>query len=49
MANVNVNAKMLTRVLYKTETTLQHYHFVLFSKHSNQVKFCCRLSKVEDA
>ena len=27
------NAKMLTRVLYKTATTLQHYGFVLLSKH----------------
>ena len=24
-----VNAKMFTRVLYKTATTLQHYDFVL--------------------
>ena len=28
-----VNAKMLTRVLYKTATTLQYYDFVLLSKH----------------
>ena len=34
------NAKMLTRVLYKTATTLQHYHFVLLSKHNNHMKIC---------
>ena len=28
-----VNAKMFTRVLYKTATTFQHYDFVLLSKH----------------
>ena len=28
-----VNAKMLARVLYKTTTTLQHYDFLLLSKH----------------
>ena len=28
-----VNAKMLTRVPYKTAATLQHYDFVLLSKH----------------
>ena len=42
-----VNVKMLTRVLYKTATTLQHCDFVLLSKHSNHVKIC-RFSKVED-
>ena len=28
-----VNTKMLTRVLYKTVTTLQHYDFELLYKH----------------
>ena len=28
------NAKMLTRVLYKTAATFQHYDFVLLSKQS---------------
>ena len=28
-----VNTKIFTRVLYKTATTLQHYDFVLLSKH----------------
>ena len=28
-----VNAKMLTTALYKSATTLQHYDFVLLSKH----------------
>ena len=28
-----LNAKMLTRVLYKTATTIQDYHVVLLSKH----------------
>ena len=27
------NTKILNRVLYKTATTLQHYNFVLLSKH----------------
>ena len=44
-----VNTKMLTRVLYKTAATLQHYHFVFLSKHSNHVKISCRFSKFEDA
>ena len=39
------NAKMLTSVLYKSATTLQHCNFVLLSKH---VKISCRFSKVED-
>ena len=46
---MEINAKMLTWVLYKTATTLQQYHFVLQSKHSNHVKIFCRFSKVEDA
>ena len=29
-----VNAKMFTRVLYKTAATLQHYDFVLLSKYT---------------
>ena len=29
-----VNAKVLTRVLYKTAATLQHYDFVLLSKYT---------------
>ena len=29
-----VNAKMLTRVLYKTAATIQHYDFVLLSKYT---------------
>ena len=44
-----VNAKILTRALYKTATTLQHYEFVLLSKHSNHIKISSRCSKVEDA
>ena len=44
-----VNAKMLTIVLYKTATTIEHYHFVWLSKHSNHVKISYRFSKVEDA
>ena len=43
MLNGPVNAKMCTRVLYKTATTLQHY------KHINHVKISCGFSKVEDA
>ena len=32
------NAKMLTRILHKAVTTLQHDHFVFLSKHNNHVK-----------
>ena len=44
-----VNAKILTRPLYKTATTLQHYEFALLSKHNNHIKISSRFSKVEDA
>ena len=43
-----VNAKILTRVLYRAATTLPHYGFVLLSKYSSSVEIC-RFSKVEDA
>ena len=49
MLNSPVNAKMFTRVLYKTATTLQHYDFVLLPEHINHVKISCGFSKVEDA
>ena len=44
-----INAKMTTRVLYKSATTLQRYDFVLLSKHSDHVKTSRRFYKVEDA
>ena len=44
-----INAKMTTRVLYKSATTLQRYDFVLLSKHSDHVKTFRRFYKVEDA
>ena len=44
-----VNAKIITRALYKTATTLQHYEFALLSKHNNHIKISSRFSKVEDA
>ena len=43
---------MLTRVLYKTTAIVQHYNFLLLSKHIliiNHVKISCRFSKFEDA
>ena len=30
---MTANSKMFTRVLYKTAATLEHYDFVLLSKH----------------
>ena len=39
------NAKMLTRALYKTATTLQHYHFVLLSKKMKMIRVLVYLLK----
>ena len=39
-----VNAKMLTIVVYKTATTLQHYDFVLLSKH---IAIMCFIPKLK--
>ena len=52
MLNSSKFQKFQKRVLYKTAAIVQHYNFLLLSKHIsiiNHVKISCRFSKFEDA